>query len=372
MLEFQLVGVLGLVAVIACWTFAAVLYRAGPAGSVSRKLALLLVIEGITLGTGGYPELSLGLTLPQVADQYPLYDQIAFITHTIGDCALLMLYPPFLATALHTKLTRPFASGEMRIALAVASLGMFFAAYLSPLEIGATLLFASLSLVFGFALVASIHAWWVAPAGIVRNRAGIFALAFGLRDICWGVVYVSAIWRIHAGTYLTEEQPLSIYIIYALGTLLYIPFIAYGILRTQLFDIDLRIRWTIKQSTVAAVFVAVFYLVSEGADRLLASEFGNIIGLIASALVVFFLVPVQRFAERVANTAMPNTENTPEYKMFRKLQVYEAALTEALPDGDISERERDLLERLRDSLGISPADADAIERELQKGVPSNG
>jgi tellurite resistance protein len=58
--------------------------------------------------------------------------------------------------------------------------------------------------------------------------------------------------------------------------------------------------------------------------------------------------------------------------MFRKLQVYEAALTEALPDGDISERERDLLERLRDSLGISPADADAIERELQKGVPSNG
>ena len=62
---------------------------------------------------------------------------------------------------------------------------------------------------------------------------------------------------------------------------------------------------------------------------------------------------------------MPNTRNTPEYIAFRKLQVYEAALTEALPDGNISERERELLNRLRDSLGVSAFDADAIEIELQ-------
>ena len=52
-------------------------------------------------------------------------------------------------------------------------------------------------------------------------------------------------------------------LLFALGTLLAVPLIAYGILRAHLFDIDLRIRWTIKQSTVAAVFVAVFYLVAE-------------------------------------------------------------------------------------------------------------
>ncbi len=70
-------------------------------------------------------------------------------------------------------------------------------------------------------------------------------------------------------------------------------------------------------------------------------------------------------AEGVASVAMPNTRNTPEYIAFRKLQVYEAALTEALPDGNISERERELLNRLRDSLGVSAFDADAIEIELQ-------
>lgn len=140
--------------------------------------------------------------------------------------------------------------------------------------------------------------------------------------------------------------------------------IAYGILKTQLFDIDLKIRWTIRQSTVAAAFVAVFYLVTEGADRLLADELGNWIGLLASAMRVLFLAPLQRFAERVATVAMPNTQNTPEYAAFRKLQVYSAALEDALPGG-ISAKERALLNHLRESLGIAGADAEALEHDLQ-------
>jgi hypothetical protein len=143
-----------------------------------------------------------------------------------------------------------------------------------------------------------------------------------------------------------------------------VPLIAYGILRTQLFDIDLRIRWSIKQSTVASVFVAVFFLVSEGANRVLSSELGGFAGLFAAALVMFFLAPLQRFADRVAGAAMPNTTNTPEYIAFRKMQVYEEALAEAQHEDGISERERALLNRLRDSLGISATDAQTIEAGL--------
>jgi hypothetical protein len=168
------------------------------------------------------------------------------------------------------------------------------------------------------------------------------------------------------GTYqvVDPDAPGMLYIIYALGSLLAVPLIAYGILRTQLFDIDLRIRWTIKQSTLAAAFLAVFYLVTEGADRFFASEFGNWIGLLATALLVFFLAPLQRFAERVATLAMPNAQNTPEYAAYRKLQVYEAALEEALAGG-ISEKERTLLNHLRESLGIAPVDAVALEQDMQ-------
>ena len=51
------------------------------------------------------------------------------------------------------------------------------------------------------------------------------------------------------------------------------------------------------------------------------------------------------------------------------VQVCEAAVAEALPDGNISDRERALLNSLRDSLGISAADADALEGELTKLQP---
>ena len=60
---------------------------------------------------------------------------------------------------------------------------------------------------------------------------------------------------------------------------------------------------------------------------------------------------------------MPNTTDTPEYEAYKKLQVYEAALVDALPGG-ISGKERALLNHLRDSLGIATVDADALERDL--------
>ena len=144
-----------------------------------------------------------------------------------------------------------------------------------------------------------------------------------------------------------------------------IPLIGYGILRTHLFDIDLKIRRTIKQSTLAGIIVTIVFVLSEGADRLLSSELGSLAGLGAAAIVVFFLAPLQRFAERVASAAMPNTENTPEYAAFRKMQVYEEAVSEAHYEGGISLKERALLVRLRDSLGITESDAAAIEGVIQ-------
>ena len=81
--------------------------------------------------------------------------------------------------------------------------------------------------------------------------------------------------------------------------------------------------------------------------------------------MIFFLAPLQRIADRVSQAVMPNTADTPEYAAYKKLQVYEAALAEALPGG-ISGKERALLNHLRDSLGIATADADALERDLSE------
>ncbi len=360
----MVIGAVGLFTCLCCWAFAVLLYRVGTPGSVARRLSALLVVEGITLVSSGYIDEALGLGA-QFYALHPQWSPAWFVVHTFGDCAMVALYPPFLAAALQTKLTRPFAAKRMQAFMALIAALLFLAVQFSPLKVGALVLYVSLSVLFTYALVASIHGWHIATAGTARTRAGTFALAFGIRDICWGSIYTFATWQVLTDTYLLDEaHEVLPNLIYAMGTLLAIPLVAYGILRTQLFDIDLRIRWTLKQSTVAAVFVAVFYLVSEGADRLLSTELGNIAGLLASALVVFFLAPLQRFADRVANAAMPSTENTPEYIAFRKFQVYESALIEAGQYDGITDRERALLDRLRDSLGIAPSDAAAMERDL--------
>jgi hypothetical protein len=279
---------------------------------------------------------------------------------------MLVLYPAFLAVALRTPMTRVFGSKQGRAGLLLIAVALYFFTLLGPdVRIGISLLFLALVMTFVYAFVASTHAWHTST-GAARTRALIFVLAFGFRDLCWGYNYGFATWEMWWSTNPNAGfEPDLGYICYILGTLVAVPLIAYGILRTQLFDIDLRIRWTIRQSTVASVFIAVMFIVSEGASQFLSDELGKVTGLLAAGVLMFFLAPLQRFAERIASSAMPNTKNTPEYAAFRKMQVYESALAEAQNEDGISDRERALLNRLRDSLGISEADAEAIELELQ-------
>jgi hypothetical protein len=365
------VGILGLVAIAACWALAVVLYRVGTAGTVARKLAFLLVVEGVVLITAEFPEWVLQLP----GNFYESHGTLEFflgLIHHVSDGIMIILYPPFLALALNTNLTRPFASTPVRIGLAFATAVLVLAVVLTNSPIITMLLYATVSLVFIYALVASIHAWRTANNGLARERAGIFAIAFGVRDLGWCLSYAIAAWLMWTQSYPTEPTTavMVLKVTTALGTLLAVPLIAYGILRSHLFDIDLKIRWTIKQSTLATVVVTFVFLLSEGADRFLSAELGNWAGLLAAALVIFFLTPLQRFAEGVASAAMPNTKNTPEYATFRKMQVYEEAISEAQFDGGISEKERALLIRLRDSLGISESDAETIEHELTVNLGS--
>lgn len=360
-----LIGILGLVAIATCWSLAVVLFRLSASGSVARRLAVLLVVEGFVLVTAQFPEFAFAIPY-SFFDSHPKFDWFLGLAHHSCDVAMLSLYPPFLAQALDTKLTRPFGNKRVRIGLVVVSLLLVLDPIVSQSRIGITFLYSAVTLLFVFAFLASVNAWYIAERGIARERAGIFALAFGLRDIGWSLSYGIFAW-------LKWTQPDSAYMpdiawfaktVYALGTLLAVPLIAYGILRTQLFDIDLRIRWTIKQSTFAAAVVVITFIVSEGVEQLVSAELGNMWGLVAAAVAVLFVKPLQKFAERVVSVVMPNTQDTPEYRTTRKMLVYEAAFAEASHEDDISPKERALLNRLRDSLGLSESQAQAIEADV--------
>lgn len=365
------IGILGLVSIALCWALALVLFRVGPPGSTARKLSILLIVEGFVLATAGFPDFAFGVS-PEFYANHPLYDLALFLLHFLGDATMVALYPPFLAAALATPLTRPFANRRLKIAIAVGAfaiaIGTVALALNWGLMVGIPVLYMMVTLLFLFALVASIDAWRKAKPGIAKTRAGLFVVAFGIRDLFWCFTYGSSFWMSATDTFSPDNALFWIVkVVYALGTLFAVPLIAYGILRAHLFDIDLKVRWTIKQSTMAGLIVAIIFILSEGASTFLSEELGTIGGLFGAAVVIFFLNPLQRFAERVAASAMPNTENTPEYVAFRKMQVYEAALVDAMAEGGISAKERALLARLQSSLGITDADAAAIEKELMSG-----
>jgi len=214
---------------------------------------------------------------------------------------------------------------------------------------------------FTVAIIAAIQAWRRAETELARRRARAFIWAFGTRDIVWGAIYFLAATR---GDTLSIHDLAVLLQVYAGSLLVYALLTTYGVLTAQLFDIDLKVRWTIKQGTIAAAFVAVYFLVSESATLFLSDYLGNTIGLIASALLIFAIAPLQRTAERVANRAMPGVQDTPEYASYRKLQIYAAALEGAYQDGEISSRERAMLDRVAQTLGLHPADVIAMEKDL--------
>lgn len=142
--------------------------------------------------------------------------------------------------------------------------------------------------------------------------------------------------------------------------------LAYVIARYRLFDIDLKVKKGVKGTTIAAGFIAVFFVASESAAAFFSGSIGTYLGIAAAGLLVFALAPLQRLAEGVAARAMPHATGTPDYVAWRKLQVYHAALDGAMQDGEVTPREREILARLRRELGIADEDAEALERDLAR------
>jgi hypothetical protein len=365
-------------ATLVAWSAGALVLRTGGGRRVSRRLAALLFVEGTAVIT---TEAGLLLLVNDVRTGM----QISLM-HAVADLLVLTLYPLFLAAALDVPAVRVFRARAAEIGLLVLGASGVLAVVLFPsafvvagyrqaageplrwlFEWGSTWKVVAAGLVgmYTLGVVASVSALRRAESDAARRRARVFLLAFGTRDVVWGGIYLIAML---AGDTITPTQLAWIAQAYAGSLLVYALLVGYGVLTVQLFDIDLRVRWTIKNGTVAAAFVAVFFLVSESATTFLSDRLGNVLGLIASSLLIFLFTPLQRTAERIADRAMPGVRDTPEYTSYKKLQVYAAALESAYQDSAISDRERAMLARIADSLELHPGDAEQLERDVRARV----
>jgi hypothetical protein len=292
--------------------------------------------------------------------------------------ALPFQYLAFLGSALDSALVRPFASRRAFWVLGAMSALAALAVILFPTVIigelysppWATWNFQftdwgrRLNLFHGgaslFGLAVALNAYWSAkPRTAARDRARWFAMAFGIRDFVAVSLYLfpSVLRPIPFwGDFLYNE-------LNAVTNLLYVALLSYGVLRHQLFDIDLKLKFVIRQSTVGGFIAGTFLVVSETLESFIPAE-GFVMSLLSAIVIVVLLQPVQRFAERFASRVMRGVEDTPEYLDRQKRHVYRAMLEGTYRDGGVTERERAILERLRKELGIPRGIAATLEAEV--------
>jgi hypothetical protein len=146
-------------------------------------------------------------------------------------------------------------------------------------------------------------------------------------------------------------------------------FVTYALVKLQLFELQSRMRLTVKASTVGAVFVAVFFVVAQLTEGLLQKNGNLFLGAAATGLLLFAISPIQRIAERVAVAAVPSSTAGPGGPpVSRKADVYRAALRMALANRVVSRDEERSLADLAAELGIDASSAfrlrEDVEREL--------
>lgn len=153
----------------------------------------------------------------------------------------------------------------------------------------------------------------------------------------------------------------------ALGALALAVFAGYAVLKHRLFDIEVKLRWTISRGTVAAVFLAIFVTAAQIAQNFLSESQGWLTGGIIAGAMLFAITPIQRLAERVAITAVPVHAKPAEE---RRLELYRLALGLALCDRVITREEEQHLARLAEELGLTHSEALTARHEMEREMGS--
>jgi hypothetical protein len=360
-LQWNAVGLGGVVSGAAGWVLAAIVLFAAPGRPANRRLALVLFLEGATGWTGG------GLVF--MTDSAATAYAAQATAHTAFG-AMVFAYLAFLAT-IASPLTRPLRGRVVTAMLLVGAFAsvafivkrteLFIAGVGPPPDhfpvngpLAVPVLILPGLVVFVYGLVAAITMWRRSARGTPSRRQGAaYALAFGIRDVAW-ILFVLDIFVLQLGL-ISPHVFNAVLLAFQL-------ILSYGILKHQLFDIDLKIKWTIRRGTLTGVFLAAFFVAFAIAEQFL-QQYGIIAGGVAVGLLLFVLRPVERAADRLANAAMPHVRDDAEYRTVRKREVYRATVEGALSDGAISGKERDMLVRLQDQLGLSGTEAHEIEKD---------
>ncbi|MCA1819135.1 MAG: serine/threonine protein kinase, partial [Halobacteriales archaeon] len=193
-----------------------------------------------------------------------------------------------------------------------------------------------------------------------RKRAKAYLAAFLTQDIGYGMVLTYNVFQPADTNALNLGNTLV--------TLAFCGLVATALLRTQLFDFELKLKAGFARGTVLAVFLGAFVLVTALAEHYV-QQGGFIAGGATVAILLLLLSPIQRTAERVSQRVFPKATGDADYVMRKKTEVYQDALHEArLADATLDPSRNSALRDLRRSLGLSDRDHQVLMATLNSGA----
>jgi hypothetical protein len=351
-------------------------YATRPDRAQNRRLSLLLFTEGL-ITFGGPSGAAFAAS--------DASGQIFFSAHFLGLFVVVPFILRFLAT-IDTPLTRPLRTrtgatlpwvvAAVEALLLIVRPALFIRSFREPSWGGrmfdggplVAVAYALTGIALIYSLIVALSSYRRAVPGTpAKTRAGWYALAFGTND---GITIVvsNIVPVIYGATHGTDLRPIEFMFVWAfsIAEILFVLFMAYGILRAQLFDIDLRLATGLRRGAIAAIVLFVFFASAELAERFVSEEFGYVIGACATAVLLLVSKPIERFAEQLSRAVLPGVEPSHEYVAFRKLEVYLEAVEAAYEDGRISKKDRVILKRLQVTLGIASSDAERLEDDVRK------
>ncbi len=223
------------------------MYAVAPPTRGARFLIAMLFVDGLAVITSYENNLyvnpfleSLGLPVMQP------------VLHQVSDWALVAIYLPFLGMTLNSPLVKPLKHPLISRIILVGGLGfavlLFFLPY-STLEQFRVPFYVVIVIVLAWGFAAAIHSWYIATNDAERDRARAFTIAFGVRDVLWTFTFTLNVLSHYAvigdGAWkrATEVTELQFFVpfLYELAVIIYVPLVAYGVLRVQLFAVDLLI-----------------------------------------------------------------------------------------------------------------------------------
>ena len=160
-------------------------------------------------------------------------------------------------------------------------------------------------------------------------------------------------------------RPRPVYALLGFWSIVGAALIAYAVARYRLFDINLRLKVTLKRSVVAAMFITVYFLASEIGAQLFEDYFGSAyVGIAAAALLLLLLRPLERLSAQFTDNALPNVKPLNSLEERERRVFYREQMELIWTDGQVSAKDRLVLVNLRKRLALDPETAEAIELDV--------